>query len=140
MARLARLVVPGLPHHETQRGNRRQPTFFEDGDYAQYRDLLAEAAERTRDWPWSSVRAHLSGAEDGLLTVTPVLTRYGDFAAFLDNGADAAEAEGFRRLRQSETIGRPLGSVPWIEVLETRTGRTLKPQKRGPKRRASADK
>jgi len=31
MARLARLVVPGLPHHVTQRGNRRAPTFFEDG-------------------------------------------------------------------------------------------------------------
>jgi len=28
MARLARVVVPGLPHHVTQRGNRRLPTFF----------------------------------------------------------------------------------------------------------------
>ena len=44
MARLARLVVPGLPHHVTQRGNRRAPTFFEEGDYALYRDMLAEAA------------------------------------------------------------------------------------------------
>ena len=34
MARLTRLVVPGLPHHVTQRGNRREKTFFEDGDYA----------------------------------------------------------------------------------------------------------
>ncbi len=32
MARLARVVVPGLPHHVTQRGNRRERTFFEDGD------------------------------------------------------------------------------------------------------------
>ena len=46
MARLARLVIPGLPYHVTQRGNRRQPTFFEDGDYALYRDLLADAAQR----------------------------------------------------------------------------------------------
>ena len=28
MARLSRLVIPGMPHHLTQRGNRRQPTFF----------------------------------------------------------------------------------------------------------------
>jgi REP element-mobilizing transposase RayT len=32
MARLARIVVPGLPHHVTQRGNRRGPIFFEPGD------------------------------------------------------------------------------------------------------------
>ncbi len=32
MARLARVIVPGLPHHVTQRGNRREPIFFEDGD------------------------------------------------------------------------------------------------------------
>ena len=31
MARLARLVIPGLPHHVTQRGNGRQKTFFEGG-------------------------------------------------------------------------------------------------------------
>ena len=28
MARLARLVVPGLPHLMTRRGNRRETTFF----------------------------------------------------------------------------------------------------------------
>jgi hypothetical protein len=37
MARLARVVVPGLPHHLTQRGNRRQPTFFCDGDSTRWR-------------------------------------------------------------------------------------------------------
>ena len=30
MARLARIVLPGIPYHVTQRGNRRQQTFFED--------------------------------------------------------------------------------------------------------------
>jgi putative transposase len=42
MARLSRIVVPDLPHHVAQRGNRRQPLFVEPGDYALYRDLLAE--------------------------------------------------------------------------------------------------
>jgi putative transposase len=42
MARLSRITVPDLPHHVTQRGNRRQEVFSEDGDYALYRDLLAE--------------------------------------------------------------------------------------------------
>jgi len=33
MARLARVVVAGYPHHITQRGNRRQETFFGSDDY-----------------------------------------------------------------------------------------------------------
>ena len=43
MARLARVVGPGIPHHVTQRGNGRAQTFFGDADYARYRDLLAES-------------------------------------------------------------------------------------------------
>jgi len=43
MARMARVVVPGAPHHVTQRGNRRQPTFFRDADYLAYLHLAAEA-------------------------------------------------------------------------------------------------
>ncbi|HEX5259630.1 MAG TPA: transposase [Sphingomicrobium sp.] len=53
MARLPRLVLPGVPYHVTQRGNRRQPTFFEDGDYELYRDLLAQAARRADAAIWS---------------------------------------------------------------------------------------
>ena len=43
MARLARVVAPGVPHHVTQRGNRRQPTFFRPADYRLYRSLMAES-------------------------------------------------------------------------------------------------
>ena len=42
MARMARVVVPGIPHHVTQRGNRRQPTFFRPADYRLYLELMAE--------------------------------------------------------------------------------------------------
>lgn len=42
MARLARVVVPGLPHHITQRGNGRARTFFSDDDYRLYLRLLTE--------------------------------------------------------------------------------------------------
>ncbi|MGE0487179.1 MAG: transposase [Gammaproteobacteria bacterium] len=41
MARMARLVVPGVPHHVTQRGGRRQQVFFGDEDYAHYLRLMA---------------------------------------------------------------------------------------------------
>jgi putative transposase len=42
MPRIARVIVPGVPHHVTQRGNRRQQTFFCDGDYRLYCDLMAQ--------------------------------------------------------------------------------------------------
>ena len=40
MGRIARIVVPGYPHHLTQRGNRRQDTFFDEGDCRAYLDLV----------------------------------------------------------------------------------------------------
>jgi len=218
MVRLPRLVLPGIPYHVTQRGNRREQTFFEDADYTLYRDLLAQSArragaeiwcyclmpnhvhtvvvpsdedglrrtfaeihrrytgfinararwtghlwqgrfgavamdenhlanavryvslnpvrarlvERADDWRWSSVAAHLAGKDDQLVRVAPVLERYGDFRTFL---AQPVDDEAWRKLRMSESSGRPLGSEAWLTAIETRTGRTLRPQKRGPKSR-----
>jgi putative transposase len=42
MSRIARVVMPGVPHYVTQRGNRGMETFFGDEDYAAYLDLMAE--------------------------------------------------------------------------------------------------
>ena len=53
MARLARIVVPGHPHHVTQRGNRRQQTFFCDDDYRAYKTLLAEWCARAGVEVWA---------------------------------------------------------------------------------------
>ena len=39
---MARVVVPKMPHHVTQRGNRRQETFLRKTDYAEYVRLMAE--------------------------------------------------------------------------------------------------
>lgn len=221
MARLARLVIPGLPHHVTQRGNGRAQTFFGDADYAFYRDLLAASCRaadveiwswvlmpnhvhlilvpadpdglrralapvqgryagavqarlrRTghfwqgrfgavvmdeahlaaavryvalnplraglvgaaRDWRWSSVHAHLSGQDDGMTALRPILDRFPDFAEFIEVEA-APDVIG--RLRRAETIGRPLGDESFVHALETATGRSLKPGKRGPKPAAKA--
>ncbi len=61
MARLARAVFPGVPHLVTQRGNGRQQTFFGDGDYALYRDLLAEHARAAgvEVWAWVLMPNHV---------------------------------------------------------------------------------
>ena len=221
MARLARLVLPGLPYHVTQRGNRRQLTFFEDGDFALYRDLLAEGArrsgsaiwayclmpnhvhvivvpcdpdglratfayahrrytgyinarhrwtghlwqgrfgavamdeqhliaaaryvalnpvraqlvERAEQWEWSSVRAHLAGQDDGVVSVAPLIERLGDFGAFLGGDEDQ---QATRVLRRSESTGRPAGSADWLIELERSTGRALLPRKPGRKPMAAS--
>ena len=216
MARLARVVVPGHPHHVTQRGNGRAQTFFGDGDYALYRDLLvancrtarvevwawclmpnhvhlilvpldedglrralarvhrsyagtiqarrkrtghfwqgrfgavamdeqhlaaalryvslnpvrARLVQRAQDWRWSSTRAHLRGKDDSVTALAPVRERFPDFADLL---ASEPEADLFDSLRAVESIGRPLGDDRFLARLERKTGRVLKPGKRGPK-------
>lgn len=46
MPRPPRFVLPGLPHHITQRGNYRQAVFFRDEDRRLYLDLLGEFSLR----------------------------------------------------------------------------------------------
>jgi putative transposase len=46
MPRLARAVCAGVPHHITQRGNRRERVFFWDVDYICYLEWLKEYASK----------------------------------------------------------------------------------------------
>jgi putative transposase len=46
MARLARLTLPGHPHHVIQRGNNRQPIFASPADYQMMLELLDENARK----------------------------------------------------------------------------------------------
>ncbi len=73
MARIARVVIPGLAHHITQRGNRRQQTFFNDGDYAAYVELMAEWCrdEGVQIWSYCLMPNHthliaVPSSEEGL--------------------------------------------------------------------------
>ena len=209
MARQSRVVVAGTPHHITQRGNRRQQTFFRDSDYLTYLQLAAEEfaaagveiwadclmpnhvhlianpstpealakavggvhlrytrlinrrehwtgylwqgrfasfamdetylracaryvglnpvraglAVRAIDWPWSSVRAHVEGRHDRLLTAWPLRERLG---AAMDGFFDIdVEEDARRRLRRASSTGRPLGAAEWVKALEVATGRAL---------------
>lgn len=61
MARLARIVIPHLPHHVTQRGNGRSQTFFSDDDYRLYLDLLGKhcTAAEVGIWAWVLMPNHV---------------------------------------------------------------------------------
>ena len=216
MARIGRIIIPGFPHHVTQRGNRRQQVFFEPSDYALYRDLLAERCRkasvevwayclmpnhihlvltphtpdglaraigethrqytgfinarsrwtghlfqgrfssvaldeahliaaaryvalnpvrarlvaRAQDWEWSSARAHLSGRDDGLVRVAPLIERVGRFVDLIGLETDQIP---FAALREAESTGRPLGSDDFVAELERLTGRRLRRRKPGRK-------
>jgi len=53
MAGIARFVVPDLPHHVAQRGNRRMQTGFGNEDYGLYLDLLSERRRLAGVAVWS---------------------------------------------------------------------------------------
>ena len=46
MTRIVRIVVADLPHHGTQRGDRRERIFLEDGDFRLGKDGLADSRRR----------------------------------------------------------------------------------------------
>jgi len=217
MARIARIVAPGYPHHITQRGNRRQQTFFCDEDYLVYIDLMAywcrhykvaiwawclmpnhvhliavpETAngltraigeahrrytrhinfrenwrghlwqgrfasfpmdkhhllaatryiemnpvagylvEQPEAYRWSSIHAHLAGQDDTLTTVAPLLEIAPDWHNFLSLSGDVE----LDLIQRHERTGRPLGDTSFVIMLEETLGRTLRPQKPGPKKK-----
>jgi putative transposase len=209
MPRAARLVVPGIAHHVTQRGNRRQRTFFAEADYALYLKLLrfwcgkagtavwawclmpnhvhlvlvparpdglgaalapvhrhyswqinqregwrgflwqcrfasapmdeahlhaclryvelnpvrAGLVERPEQWRWSSARAHLGLAGDGLTDLAAGRERIDDWRAFLDSGLGDGERDA---IRAGERTGRPLGGPALLDQVSLAAGRSVR--------------
>jgi putative transposase len=222
MARLARVVVPGLPHLITQRGNGRAKTFFSDDDYRYYLSLItdnckafnvrclayalmpnhvhlilvpkhadglrkvlsathrayagtinarrktsghfwqgrfgcvamddahlaaalryvvmnpvrARLVKTPEDWAWSSARAILKGRKDGITDVAALRAQFGNLRELIGPATPEEEMKELA-LRRAETIGRPLGTPQFLDKLERKLNRSLKPQKRG--RRAVGD-
>ncbi len=73
MARIARVVVPHIPHHVTQRGVRRNDVFFCDDDYRLYLSLLSASCKKnnTEVWAYCLMTNHvhlimIPSSEDGL--------------------------------------------------------------------------
>jgi putative transposase len=99
--------------------------------YVSLNPVRARLVARAEDWPWSSARAHLAGADDALVTVRPVLERCPNILDLLRDTRD----DGFAELRRSEGSGRPAGNAAFIEGLEKILGRPL--VRRAPGRKPS---
>jgi putative transposase len=61
MARLPRVNVQDVPHHVTQRGNRRQTVFFCEDDYREYLRLLREQGQHygLKVWAYCLMSNHV---------------------------------------------------------------------------------
>jgi putative transposase len=224
MARLARVVVPGLPHLVTQRGNGGGKVFFSDDDCALYKKLLtdncraakvrvlayvlmpthvhlilipkdedglrkalaathrgyagiinarrkktghfwqgrfgcvaldnayaavalryvlmnpvrARLVAKPEAWRWSSATSLLKRKSDGVTEFADVRSQFGDIKQLLGETPEIEIQE--MMLRRAESIGRPLGTLAFLEKLERKLGRSLKPAKRGPKAKRAVKK
>jgi putative transposase len=104
--------------------------------YIELNPVRAGLVQNPWDWPWSSARAHTTGADDTGMLDMGLWSKHFDkisWKEFLLEGSDkAAETD---HIRQANRTGRPLGSDDFVMSLEKLTGRTLFPKKRGPKPR-----
>jgi len=100
MARLARSIILGYPHHVTQRGNYDQPVFEAEADYRHYLDWLREYTERYNIdiWAYCLMPNHVHfvcvpKAEDALARAFNTLhMRYAQYS----NGKRAAHGHLWR--------------------------------------------
>lgn len=79
MPRTARIAIPDVPHHITQRGNNRQDVFFVDDDRRVYLSLLKEQAEKygleILGWCLMTNHIHLIGRPAGEDSLAKALGR-----------------------------------------------------------------
>src|SRR5687768_2445101 len=98
--------------------------------YVALNPVRARLVQGPQDWAWSSLRAHLAGRDDRLVTVAPLLERLGHITTLVDT---EPEETALTRLRAAEATGRPLGSDEFVTQLERHMQRRLRRQKPGRK-------
>jgi putative transposase len=101
--------------------------------YVSLNPVRARLVSRPEEWKWSSVRAHLSAVDDGLVTVRPVLDRIPHLNDLLRTDTE----DDFSDLRRAETTGRPLGAPEFVTGLENLLGRKI--ARRAPGRRTTTE-
>ena len=105
-----------------------EPYLLAAARYVEWNPVRAKLAGSPDEWRWSSTRAHLSGRNDDLVKVAPLLAMVADWNGLLDS---AIREEELIELRGHVSTGRPLGDETFLDRLESLVGRVLKPQKGG---------
>lgn len=134
MARIARVVAPGIPHHITQRGNRRQKTFFLDEDYRLYLDLMAEWCKRCKVdiWAYCLMPNHVHmiavpESEDGLRrAVGEAHRRYTRHVNFREDWRGHLWQGRFNSFPMDESYF--LAAARYVELNPVRAGLVARPE------------
>lgn len=98
--------------------------------YTELNPVRAGLCQAPEEWVWSSTNAHLSGRDDNITTVKPMLQRVSNWREFL---ATEEPVTNIRRIRAHSSSGRPAGDSAFVERLESMSGRNLKKRRPGPK-------
>ena len=98
--------------------------------YVELNPVRAGLVKSPGVYPWSSAAAHLTGRDDELVRVAPLLELAPNWVTFLSTECPDTECEAIRR---HERTGRPLGDDDFITELEAALGRSMRRQKPGPK-------
>ena len=134
MARIARVVMPGVPHHIVQRGNRRQMAFFSDKDYQTYLTLMSEWCSKhaVEVWAYCLMPNHIHliavpKTEEGLRKgigeahrrYTRYVNAYKEWRGYLWQGRFSSSPLDQKHLiRMHERTGRPLGDGEFFRKIE----------------------
>ncbi|MCK4659227.1 MAG: transposase [Phycisphaerae bacterium] len=105
--------------------------------YVEMNPVKAGLVERPRQYRWSSARAHLTGRDDVLIKVKPLLKLVDNWRRFLSQPLDEETTE---KLQRHERTGRPLGNDALLGTLEKRLDRQLRPKKPGRKPKSKSCK
>lgn len=98
--------------------------------YVERNPVAAGLCIDPEDWNWSSASAHLTGEDDALVRVRPMLDRVDRWSDYL---ADAGSSNEGELIEMHARTGRPLGSIDFVRRLEIITGEDLAPKRPGRK-------
>ncbi len=88
--------------------------------YIEKNPVAAGLVARAEDWKWSSARAHLGLADDGLTAAAALGAHVANWRAMLARGLEASDEDA--RIEQALRSGRPVGEAPWLAALGFPTG------------------
>ena len=102
--------------------------------YVENNPVRAGMVASAADYRWSSARAHCMGEHDPLLDPNEPRAVEG-WNEWLCGASDPRIAD---LIRECTLTGRPCGDEAFVQEIEKRTGRNLRPRKPGPKRKDPA--
>jgi putative transposase len=98
--------------------------------YIERNPLQVGLAERAEDYRWSSAKAHLTGGKDPVLGALSTWLHPSERTAYAEFLL-AEDVEMDEEIRKATRTGRPFGSEGFINMLEFRLKRELKPKSVG---------